>query len=403
MGVYQVRMPQLGETVDEGTIVAWLKQPGDTVSEQEALLEISTEKVDTEIESAVTGVLERVLVDEGETVVVGTVLAEIDTGDSGAREAAPSVEAAEAIEPEAEAPAAEDGPASGSDLLLSPVVRRLVDEHAIDVDDLAAFADKPRITRGVVEDYLNQRAGKMTGEATGEQLIPFTRVRKLTAERMAASKATSAHVVTAMEVDFEEVARVRARHRERLQSERGVPLTWLPFVASAVARTLGQFERLNASVRDGEGLVVRSEVHLGIAVDLDGEGLVVPVIRDAAGLGLVDMAARIQEAAESARAGALQLDDVTGGTFTITGQGPHGTLFTAPIINQPQVAILSVDGIRKRPVVIETNAGDEIAAHHTGVLAMSWDHRAVDGAYAAGFLAALRDAIEQHDWAAELA
>jgi pyruvate dehydrogenase E2 component (dihydrolipoamide acetyltransferase) len=272
------------------------------------------------------------------------------------------------------------GPESAADLQLSPVVRRLVEELGVDLDDLAAFADSPRVSRKVIDAYLEQRGPAETAPAAddGGQVIPFNRVRKVIAERMPASKATSAHVVTAVEVDFETVAGVRQEHRDRL-AERGVRLTWLPFVARAVARTLGDFERLNSSVRDGEGLLVHPAVHLGIAVDLDGEGLVVPVVRDAQDLDLVAMAERIQDVAGRARDRKLAPDDVTGGTFTITGQGPHGTLFTAPIINQPQVAILSVDGIRKRPVVVERDGQDEIAAHHTGVLALSWDHRAVDG------------------------
>jgi pyruvate dehydrogenase E2 component (dihydrolipoamide acetyltransferase) len=405
VGVYRVRMPQLGESVEEGTVVTWLAKAGSQIAEGEPLLEISTDKVDTEVESTVAGTLTRILVEADETVPVGTVLAEIEVEglEDGPAEADDGSTDAEVTEA-AEVPAAPEPPAAtpagppadalprqddDHGLLLSPVVRRMVDEHGIDLADLAGFADGPRVDRKVVERYLAARS-EQDAPDDGTEVIRFSRIRKLTAERMVASKATSPHVVTGMEVDFERVAAVRAASEQRL--------TWLPFVACAVARTLGRFERLNASVRD-DALVVHRTVHLGIAVDLDGEGLVVPVLHEAQDLGLRAMAERIGDAAERARAGRLLPADITGGTFTITGQGPHGTLFTAPIINQPQVAILSVDGIRRRPVVV----GDDIVAHHTGVLALSWDHRAVDGTYAAAFLAAVRDEIEQADWAAELA
>ncbi|MGH3343890.1 MAG: dihydrolipoamide acetyltransferase family protein [Carbonactinosporaceae bacterium] len=401
-GVHVIRMPQLGETVDEGTVTSWLKGPGEQVSEREPVLEVSTDKVDTEIESTVAGVLARILVDEGATVPVGTVLAEISTPGAPA---APGTPGTAPLRPE--------------DLLLSPRVRRLIDEHAVDIGELAVFATRPEITRRTVEAYL---AGRTAAASTsseggsednsdgtaegptpdGRHVVAFTRIRRLTAEHMVASKATSPHVATAIEADFEAVAQVRREHRERLRGERGAGLTYLPFVACATARALDDFERLNASV-EGDTLVLHPSVHLGIAVDLDGAGLIVPVVRDAQRLTLAEMTGEIQRVAELARADGLRPDDVSGGTFTVTGQGPYGTLLTVPIIHQPQLAIVSVDGVAKRPVVEADEAGnDRIGIRHTGVLTMSWDHRAVDGAYAAAFLAAVRDRVANLDWAAEL-
>ncbi|MGH3345333.1 MAG: dihydrolipoamide acetyltransferase family protein [Carbonactinosporaceae bacterium] len=390
--VHLIRMPQLGETVDEGTVTSWLKGPGEQVGEREPLLEVSTDKVDTEVESTAAGVVARILVEEGATVPVGTVLAEISAAGASAT-----------------AGAAAAAPLRPEDLLLSPRVRRLIDEHAVDLGELAAFATRPEVTRKTVEAYLDGRAaaaGAEEGSAVrppeNRRVVPFTRIRRITAEHMVASKATSPHVATAIEADFEAAARVRREHGERLRSERGTSLTYLPFVACATARALGDFQRLNASV-EGDSLVVHPSVHLGVAVDLGGEGLIVPVVRDAQELALAAMAEAIQRAAERARADDLRPDDVSGGTFTLAGQGPYGTLLTVPIIHQPQLAILSVDGVAKRPVVETDAAGDDrIGIRHTGVLTMSWDHRAVDGAYAAAFLAAVRDRVASLDWAAEL-
>jgi 2-oxoglutarate dehydrogenase E2 component (dihydrolipoamide succinyltransferase) len=218
---------------------------------------------------------------------------------------------------------------------------------------------------------------------------------------MVRSKATSAHVLTAVEVDFDAVERARAAAKEEWKSKEGFSLTYLPFIARAVCDALAEYPRLNASV-DGDSLVVHGSVHLGIAVDLGEKGLIVPVIKSAEGKRLRQLAREIRDLAERARNKKLTPDDVTGGTYTITNPGPFGTLISAPVINQPQVAILSTDGIRKRPVVVETPAGDAIAIHPVGILAMQWDHRANDGAYAAAFLNRLREVIETRDWATEL-
>lgn len=418
MEVFRLQMPQLGETVQEGTVVSWLKAPGERVQVNDPLLEVSTDKVDTEVPSTVDGVVSRLLVSEGETVAVGSVLAEIATGpadDADAADDSADTTAGPAGTARAEAGSAlasqdqATGTAPEADLRTSPLVARLVAEHGIDLAELSRFNEGRRITRKTVEAYLRRRETSPAGpgaeqrpaeeprDAAQAQLVPFSRLRRRTAENVTRSKATSPHVLSVMEVDFEEVERLRRDRKEAFLRDHGVNLTLLPFVAAAVATALGDFPRLNASVRE-DGLVLHPTVGIGIAVDVGGDGLIVPVVEDAARLSVPRLAVRAAELAERARAGKLTSDEVSGGTFTISSQGPYGTLLTAPIINQPQVAILSIDGVRKRPVVLERQDRDEIVVHHTGCLAMSWDHRAVDGTYAARFLQRVKQEIESRHW-----
>jgi pyruvate dehydrogenase E2 component (dihydrolipoamide acetyltransferase) len=241
-----------------------------------------------------------------------------------------------------------------------------------------------------------------TWRGAGDQVVPFSNMRRRTAEHMVRSKATSPHAFIAKEVDFEKVERVRTAWGDRFKAEEGFSLTYLPFVARATIEALRDFPLLNASVVD-DSLVVHGEINLGIAVDLSHEGLIVPVIHRAEEVTLRGVARRIRDLAERARNRQLNADDIAGGTFSITNDGPFGTYFTVPIINQPQVAILATDGIKRRPVVITHPDGSEsIAIHSVGVLGMSWDHRAVDGAYVSSFLARLGELLQTRDWAAEL-
>ena len=236
----------------------------------------------------------------------------------------------------------------------------------------------------------------------GDQVVPFSNMRRRTAEHMVRSKATSPHAFIANEVDFETVERVRKAWGERFKAEEGFSLTYLPFIARATVEALRDFPLLNASVAD-DSLVVHSEINLGIAVDLSHQGLIVPVIHRAEEVTLRGIARRIRDLAERARGRQLNADDITGGTFSITNDGPFGTYFTVPIINQPQVAILATDGIARRPVVVTQADGSEsIAIHSTGILGVSWDHRAVDGAYVSSFLSRVSDLLGGRDWAAEL-
>jgi 2-oxoglutarate dehydrogenase E2 component (dihydrolipoamide succinyltransferase) len=515
-----ITMPQLGETVTEGTVTRWLKQVGDQVAPDELIFEVSTDKVDSEVPAAAGGYLVEILVPEGETVPVGTrlaVLGDAPPGDGGGggggaqtAEAAAPVETAEAAPapapaeaPAAEAPqpepepepvqavetvpvpeAAEDGggatggseadepagaraeaaaapagapgePAEeaaaprpesgnghGSGMLLSPVVRRLVAEHNLDPSQIPGTGEGGRVTRSDVLGYIDRQGGATrqptaaqaapaapapsapapsapapsaapapaaaaqaagpVARAGGDEVVPFDNMRRRTAEHMVRSKHTSPHVLTAVEVDFHAVERARSAHKQEWKEREGFSLTYLPFVARAVCDALAEFPHLNASVGEDQ-LTVHHYVNLGIAVDLDQRGLIVPVIKNAEGKRLRQLSREIRDLAERARNKKLTPDDVTGGTFTITNPGPYGTLISAPIINQPQVAILSTDGIKKRPVVVETPSGDSIAIHPVGTVAMSWDHRAIDGAYASKFLRHIQSIIETRDWESELA
>jgi 2-oxoglutarate dehydrogenase E2 component (dihydrolipoamide succinyltransferase) len=345
----------------------------------------------------------------------------------------------EAVEkPPKEEPAKKEPSAGGESRLLSPVVRRLIADNDLDPDQIEGTGAGGRLTRNDVLAHIEgggdkpkaapakkeaakkeapekpepakPAAAKPAAEAVpapqageGDEVVPFTNIRRRTAEHMIRSKATSAHVLTAIEVDFENVDRVRAAHKQAWKEKEGFSLTYLPFISRAVIDALKEFPHLNASVGDDE-LIVHNYVNLGVAVDLDFEGLIVPVIQDADGKRLRAIAREIVELANRARGKKLSADDIVGGTFTITNPGPYGTFISAPVINQPQIAILSTEAVKRRPVVIDLPDGSEgISIHSIGYLAMSWDHRATDGAYASAFLAKLREILETRDWEAELA
>ncbi len=467
-----ITMPQLGETVTEGTITRWFKQVGERVDADEPLFEVSTDKVDSEVPAPGAGFLTEILVPEGDTVDVGARLAVLsDDAPAGATTPAPagattaaSPEASAAASP-AETPAPEPPPLAkattpepepaaaapappkteataapppaapapppavaappavaspavvhqlGAGVVTSPVVRRLIAERGIDPSTITGTGEGGRITRRDV--LAASPATGAPGPATpaavpepapavrrGDERIPFDNIRRRTAEHMVRSKATSAHVYTSVEVDFERVDRVRAAHQAEWKEREGFSLTYLPFIARAFCDTVNDFPHVNASI-DGETLVVHHDVHLGIGVDLDFHGLIAPVIRDVDGKRLRLIAREIRELARRARTKQLSPDEVLGGTFTITNPGPFGSYMTLPIINQPQVAILSTDGVAKRPVVVEGPDGDDaVAIHPVAILALAWDHRAVDGAYASAFLRELKHVLETRDWNAELA
>jgi len=382
-----VVMPQLGETVREGTILTWHKRVGDKVRTDEPLFEVETDKVTMDIPAPVAGVLAQILVPVGGKVEVGARIAVIwaELGDKSS--AAPAASSAATI---ATITSMSTVRLPSSHLRLSPVVRKLLAEHQIeDIGEIEGTGSEGRITRDDVLAYVERRRATAP---TLETLVPMTRIRKLTAEHMVRSVATSPHVLQAMEVDFLAVDRLRA----------AASLSYLPFVARAVCRAIPDYPHVNASVR-GDALAVHDRVNLAIAVDLDRQGLVAPVIKDAASKTVRELAVAIDELAERARRGALAPDDLTEGTYTLSNSGSFGTLITAPIILQPQVAILSTDGVKKRPVVIERPDGDTIAIRPVGVLAQCFDHRAFDGAYSAAFLRRVKDILEQADFAAELA
>ncbi len=387
-----VVMPQLGETVTEGTVTRWYKKVGDTIEADESLFDVATEKVETEIPAAAAGTVTEIRVAEGETVDVGTVLAVI----AGDGVAAAPIAAAPETTPAPTAPARPSG--GDSRAKLSPVVRRLLQEHGLKPEDVTGTGPGGRIRRDDVLAHVKSGGGTATpSDGDGRTVIPFSRLRKLTAEHMTRSKATSAHVLQAIEVDFHGVDGARGAAQDGWKAKEGFSLSYLPFIAHGVCRAIAEFPNINAHV-DGDNLVVFAHVNLAIAVDLDFQGLVVPVIPEAETKSVAGLARAIHDLAQRARAGKLQPGETSGGTYTITNSGAYGTLITAPIINQPQVAILSTDGVKKRAVVIEGDQGDDIVVRPIGILAQSFDHRAIDGAYSAAFLARVKTLIETTDW-----
>ncbi len=401
-GVVIVTMPQMGETVTEGTVTSWCKAPGDAIVEDEPLLEISTDKVDADVPAPADGVLEEVLVAEGETVAIGVAIARIRTAGAPPASPPPSDEAAreERVEaadaPPASTPAAPRvGPgADGAGSFRSPVVRRLAAEHDLDLSGLTGTGAGGRGTRDDVLAAVASGDGEDAAAGPADpdiEHVVFAPLRRTIGERMTASLATAAHTLVVADVDYQAVAGPR---------EAG-GFTWLPFIARAVIDALADFPLVNARVA-GDGLDVHTSVHLGIAVDLDFQGLVVPVVRGADRLRLPALAEAIAERSAAARARSIGPDDMAGGTFTLTNAGRYGTLLTGPIINQPQVAILSTDGVKVRPVAVELPDGAYgLAFHPVGNLALSFDHRAMDGAYASAFLARVRELLETRDWWAE--
>jgi len=407
----KILMPQLGETVTEGTISAWYKKAGDEVEKDDLLMDVETDKVATEIPAPISGVLRQILVAEGETVDVGTILALIGDEDEIKDDAVASDSATEsgADNNASEVPSRTHSTTnrvtatSANGAKLSPAVRRLISEHNLDINLLTGTGRDGRLTKQDVLDAIESKSGATaTAESNADAVrIPFDRIRRVTADHMVRSKATSPHVLQAIDVDFQSVDTVRLAQRESWRAQHGYSLSYLPFIAKAVCRALGEFPRLNSSVED-QSLVIHGQVNLSIAVDLGSDkGLLAPVIHAASQLTVPEMAKRINDLAERARSQQLSQDDLSGGTYTLSNPGPFGTLFTAPIINQPQVAILSMDAISKRAVVEAGPQGDVIVIRPVGVLAQSFDHRAIDGAYSAAFLARVKQLIKDEDWSKE--
>ena len=480
-----ITLPQLGETVTEGTITRWFKKVGDTVAADEPLFEVSTDKVDTEVPSPVAGTLTEIRVNEGDTVPVGTVIAVVGAANAAAAPAPavapapapvaqPAPVPAQVVQPApapAPAPVAQPAPAPApapaarpaaavatatrtaiapnvSNKLLSPVVRRLVADHGIDVNALIGTGPGGRITREDVLDFIDRTGStpvapapvvpapqvsvaqaapvapapapqvarttapapvaastpptKFTAPSERETVLPLSKIRKLTASHMIMSQAVSAHAFSVVEVDYANVDATRSEVKDQFKQSEGFTLTYLPFIARAIVDALAEFPNLNASI-EGDNLVVHNYVDLGIAVDLEFSGLLVPVVRSADGKRLRAIAREISDLATRARARKLVPDEIQGGTFTISNNGSAGSVLTMPIINQPQVAIMSTDAIVRKPVVARLPDGSEsIAIHPVGNLAMSWDHRAFDGAYAAGFLSKVKRVLETQDWSAEI-
>jgi 2-oxoglutarate dehydrogenase E2 component (dihydrolipoamide succinyltransferase) len=445
-----VVMPQMGVSVSEGTVTKWLKNPGDTVEADEPLLEISTDKVDTEVPSPGSGVLSEILVQEGQTVDVGTLLARIG-GEAGAaapaKEPTPPEPATQAAADEAmaaadegvretppepaqaapptPAPTAGNGRAEEGHAFVSPVVARIAAEHGIDPSTVQGTGSGGRVTKKDILAFVESGAQQAAppeqpqpppaetapapppvaptsqtpqafGElAEGEQLEPMNAMRRGIAEHMRRSLDTAAHVTSAIEVDMSRVVVIREKLKAEYMKAYGVNPTYLAFVARAAVETLKDWPWVNAELR-GESVVTRNYVNLGFAVALEGgKGLIVPVVKHAEGLNLLGMARSIADVAERARTKRLMPDDVQGGTFTITNPGSFGTFHGTPIISQPQAGILGTYAVVKRPWVIQDELGNDVIAIRPIMnLTLTYDHRLVDGAYAGQFLHDLRDKLE---------
>jgi len=453
----EVTLPQLGETVTEGTITRWFKKVGDTVAADEPLFEVSTDKVDTEVPSPIAGVLTEIRVPEGETVPVGAVIGVVGVA-SGATPVvaapvavapvapvvvapvvaapaapapvAPAVVAPVVVAPVAVAPVRDNALATLKDnRLLSPVVRRLVAEHNLNVDGLVGTGPGGRITREDVLDHIDKLAAAspaptsqptVTATATTnappsnqapvnppvvrvgqrDEVVALSKIRQITGAHMLMSQAVSPHALSMVEVDYSNVDATRLRLKDEFKEAEGFSLTYLPFISRAVVDAIGDFPHMNASI-SGTDLIVHRYVDLGIAVDVNGQGLLVPVVRSAEGKRLRAIAREISDLAVRAKTRKITPDEIQGGTFTISNNGSAGSVLTMPIINQPQLAILSTDAIVRKPVVVNSDGGESIAIHPVGNLAMSWDHRAFDGAYAAGFLSRIKEILETRDWSSE--
>jgi 2-oxoglutarate dehydrogenase E2 component (dihydrolipoamide succinyltransferase) len=435
----------MGESIVEGTLTKWLKKPGDRVERDEPLFEISTDKVDTEVPSPAAGTLAEVLVQEGQTVPINTVVARID--ESGAARVAtpreePAVQAAapvEAAAPEPAKPAVEAAPeveepaAAEAVGPLSPLVRRMLREHNLDPRLIKGTGAGGRITKQDVEAYLAARAQAAAAAAPPEtpaaapppsarpeapappetppsppeaaplprpeaakvRIEPMSIMRQKIAEHMIMSRRTSAHVTTIHRVDMTRVARMRERYKAEIQQRYGFSLTYLPFITRAAAQALRAYPLLNASI-DGTNIVYHNEINIGIAVALEN-GLIVPVIRNADEKSVIGLQRAIVDLATRARSRQLKPDEVQGGTFSITNFGSYGSLTGTPIINQPQVAILGVGVVEKAPVVVDD---DKIAIRSVCLLSLSFDHRLIDGALADQFMLKIKSVLE--NWSEEV-
>jgi 2-oxoisovalerate dehydrogenase E2 component (dihydrolipoyl transacylase) len=386
-----LRMPEVGETVTEGTIERWLKQPGDHIEKYEPIVEVNTDKVNVELPSPVTGTLAEIIAPEGATVAIGDAMATIDevAGETPADVAPP--EGKEEPVPAEAAPA--KGARGGERRRATPRIRRLAEEMGVNLSDVAGTGPGGR----VMEEDVRKAAERVapTPEAAGappaqeEEDVALTAVRKTIARRMAESKFSAPHAWLVMEADVTGLVAHRKSTRQSFRDSQGFELTYLPFVVRAVARSLAQHPYLNASWAE-DRIVLKKRVHVGIAVATEG-GLLVPVVRDADRLDVTALARTIHDLTERARARKLKLDDVQGGTFTVDNTGAFGPMVSMPIVNLGQAAIISLEAITKRPVVVDRDA---IAIRSVVNLCLSFDHRILDGAQAGVFLAEVKDHLE---------
>jgi 2-oxoglutarate dehydrogenase E2 component (dihydrolipoamide succinyltransferase) len=397
----EVRVPQLPESVADATLVAWHKQPGEAVSRDENLVDLETDKVVLEVPAPAAGVIKELKVQNGATVTSGQVLALLEEGAAATEPAAQAAPArgaaAEAAKPAAAEAAGAPARSGGTTGKLAPSVRRLVEEHQLDAGAIPGSGRDGRITKADVLSHLTPKepaaakgaaSGAAPAAGRGERRVPMTRLRSRIAERLVQAQATAAMLTTFNEVDLQAVNELRARHKERFEKEHGARLGFMSFFVKACIEALRRFPAVNASV-DGNDVVYHEYYDIGVAVSTD-RGLIVPVLRDADVLGFGEIEKAVVGYANRAREGSITIDELTGGTFTITNGGVFGSLLSTPILNMPQSAILGMHKIQPRPVVMD----GQVVVRPMMYLALTYDHRIIDGREAVQFLVAVKDALE---------
>jgi 2-oxoglutarate dehydrogenase E2 component (dihydrolipoamide succinyltransferase) len=424
MANFEILMPKLGESIEEATITKWFVKPGDKVEDDDVLLEIATDKVDSEIPSPVSGTVVKLNYEQDATVAVGTVIAIIDTSGADLQVSGETSEPA-ASEPEVKAapePEAEPKPKPKPEKITtqkpkgrfySPLVLTIAREEGISMDELDSIpggGKNGRVQKKDLLEYLKTRSApapepaaaapqkpKVSASVSAEdEIVEMDRMRKLIAEHMIMSKQTSAHVTNMLEVDVTDIVLWRNRIKDEFQEREGEKITYLPVFLEATIQALKEFPMINSSV-DGDRIIIKKDINLGIAVALPSGNLIVPVIKKADSLNLLGITKALNAMALNARNNKLSPDDIQGGTFTISNFGTFRNVMGTPIINQPQVAILAVGTVEKKPAVIETSTGDVIGIRHKMFLSLTYDHRIIDGAYGGAFLRKMADIMENFD------
>lgn len=434
MAIVDLVMPKMGESIMEATILKWHKQPGDSVKMDETVLEIATDKVDSEVPSTGAGTITEILFKEDDVVPVGTVIARIDSaaaGDSSAAPAAPAPQAAAVPQPVAAPQAAAPASAviaNNGNRFYSPLVLNIAAKEGIsmsELENIPGTGNEGRVTKKDILTYVASRgsapqpqvaaavapqpavvaqpapvAASSTASTTNSsgnvEIIEMDRMRKLIADHMVRSKATSPHVTSFTEADVTNLVKWREKNKKTYESKYGEKITFTPIFVEAIVNCIKKFPMINASV-DGDKIIIKKDINIGMATALPSGNLIVPVIKNAGTKNLLGLAKEVNGLANLARNNKLKADDIQGGTFTLTNVGTFGSLMGTPIINQPQVAILAVGSIKKRPMVMETADGDVIAIRHMMYLSLSYDHRIVDGSLGAGFLTAVANELEAFD------
>jgi 2-oxoglutarate dehydrogenase E2 component (dihydrolipoamide succinyltransferase) len=427
MSNFQIVMPKLGESIQEGTITKWFVKEGDTVLEDDILFEVATDKVDSEIPSPVDGVITKILFPENSLVAVGEVLAVISLGGEESVKPKSTPEVAvinNVVEEKSQSESTEEKSVENvrelSNRFYSPLVKTIAKQENISFEELEAISGSGangRVQKNDILEYIKtKKGGKPTIQSkkeetvivrktiapppvsigSGDQIIEMDRVRKLIADHMVMSKQVSPHVTSVVEADVTELVIWRNKNKETFEAKYGEKITFMPIFTEAVAAALAEFPMVNSSV-DGDKIILKKDINIGIAVAKPDGNLIVPVIKNAEQRNLVGITKELNRLANAARNNKLGIEDIQGGTFTITNFGTFRNLIGTPIINQPQVAILATGSIEKKPAVLETPTGDVIAIRHKMFLSLSYDHRIVDGALGGAFLRRIADNLEQFD------